>query len=143
MNSNYNAGLVTIRKNYEHGLQFAFNYRWAKSLDNSSYEGPGSVTNQTYPQNNHTEWGPSDFDVTQLYTFSVLWDIPTSRNLHGVWKNVLGGWRLAPIETWHTGFPWTPVIGESVQTPGGPTLSLSAQPSTMAAPATANPTQPL
>ncbi len=122
-NSNFNAGLLTLRRNYNHGVQFVFNYKWSKSLDNSSYEGPGFVTNQTYPQNNHSEWGPSDFDVTQFYTLSVVWDIPSVAKQRGFWKSVLGGWQLAPIETWHTGFPWTPVIGQSVQTPGGPTLS--------------------
>ncbi|MBV8731906.1 MAG: Plug domain-containing protein [Acidobacteriia bacterium] len=121
-NSNYNAALVTLRKQYDHGLQFVFNYRWAKSLDNSSYEGPGAVTNQTYPQNNRTEWGPSDYDVTQLLTWSTVWDIPIP-GLRGAARSVFGGWQLAPIISWHTGFPWTPVIGESVQTPGGPTLS--------------------
>src|SRR5581483_10926547 len=122
-NSNFNAGLLTLRKNYAKGLQFAFNYKCSKSLDNSSYEGPGFVTNQTYPQNNHLEWGPSDYDVTQFYTLSVLWDIPSPGKQRGLWHNVFGGWQLAPIETWHTGFPWTPVIGQSVQTPGGPSLS--------------------
>jgi hypothetical protein len=122
-NSNYNAAVATLRRQFDRGLQFVFNYRWAKSLDNSSYEGPGFTTNQTYPQNNRAEWGPSDFDVTQIYTFSAIWDIPAPKNLHGFWRRVLGGWELAPIETWHTGFPWTPVIGQSVQTPGGPTLS--------------------
>jgi len=114
---------LTLRKNYAKGLQFAFNYKWSKSLDNSSYEGPGFVTNQTYPQNNHLEWGPSDFDVTQLYTLTVLWDIPSPAKQRGLWRNAFGGWQLAPVETWHTGFPWTPVIGQSVQTPGGPSLS--------------------
>lgn len=122
-NSNYNAGIFSLRKLYEHGLQWVFNYRWAKSLDNSSYEGPGFVTNQTYPQNNRSEWGPSDFDATHLYTFSVIWDIPSVSKQHGLWSSVFGGWQMAPIITWHTGFPWTPVIGQSVQTPGGPTLS--------------------
>lgn len=122
-NSNYNGGFLTLRRQFDHGLQFAFNYRWAKSLDNSSYEGPGFTTNQTYPQDNRTEWGPSDFDVTHIITFSGLWDLPGPSTDHRFLHNVLGGWELAPIITWHTGFPWTPVIGQSVQTPGGPTLS--------------------
>ena len=122
-NSRFNAGLFTLRRNLEHGLQFAFNYRWAKSLDNNSYEGPGFVTNQTYPQNNRLEWGPSDFDVTQTYTLSTLWQIPAFTKQHHVLNSVLGGWELDPIVTWHTGFPWTPVVGQSVQTPGGPSLS--------------------
>ena len=35
---------------------------------------------------------------------------------------LLGGWEISPIVTFHTGFPWTPKIGQSVSTPGGPTL---------------------
>jgi hypothetical protein len=122
-NSNYNAALVTLRRSMSHGLQFVANYRWSKSLDNSSYEGPGFVTNQTYPQNNRLEWGPSDYDVRHIVTASAVWQIPATTHLHGVWKNILGGWEVAPIVTWHTGYPWTPVIGQSVQTPGGPSLS--------------------
>ncbi|HXS95166.1 MAG TPA: carboxypeptidase regulatory-like domain-containing protein [Candidatus Limnocylindrales bacterium] len=121
-NQNYNAGLVSLRRSMNRGFQLIANYKWSKSLDNSSYEGPGFVTNQTYPQNNRLEWGPSDYDVRHLVTASVVWDIPTG-HMGGVMKSIFGGWQLAPIETWHTGYPWTPVIGQSVQTPGGPSLS--------------------
>jgi hypothetical protein len=31
---------------------------------------------------------------------------------------VLGGWELSGIATFHTGFPWTPVIGQDVHTLG-------------------------
>ena len=123
-NSNYGAGVLTLRRPLDRGLQFVLNYRWSRSVDNTSYEGPGFVTNQTYPQNNHSEWGPSDFDVRHLVTAAAVWDIPAPfKQKNGVLAMVLGGWQLAPIETWHTGYPWTPVIGQSVVTPGGPSLS--------------------
>lgn len=35
----------------------------------------------------------------------------------------LGGWEVDPIVTARSGFPWTPVSGQSVETPGGPSLS--------------------
>ena len=122
-NSDFNAGILTLRRQFDHGFLFAFNYRWSKSLDNSSYEGPGFATNQTFPQNNHSEWGPSDFDVTHIYTFSAVYEVPGSHRHNGLWRALVGGWELSPIISWHTGFPWTPVIGQSVQTPGGPSLS--------------------
>jgi hypothetical protein len=122
-NSNYNAGFLTLRRPMEHGVQLLFNYRFAKSLDNTSFEGPGFVTNQTWPQNNRLNWGPSDFDASQLITASAVWDIPTRfKRQKSILARVLGGWELDPIVSWHTGFPWTPVIGQSVETPGGPSL---------------------
>ena len=122
-NSNYEAVLGSLRRSIDHGLSFVVNYRWAKSLDNSSYEGPGAVTNQTWPQNNALNWGPSDFDVRHLVNAAAVWQIPVPKTWRtGMVNKILGGWELSPIETWHTGFPWTPVINQSVQTAAGPSL---------------------
>ena len=39
------------------------------------------------------------------------------------WRRaLLGGFQISPILTYHTGFPYTVKIGQSVSTPGGPTL---------------------
>ncbi len=121
-NSNYNAAVVSVRRPMEHGIQLLMNYRFSKSLDNSSFEGPGFVTNQTWPQNNRLNWGPSDFDVTHSVTATAIIEIPTHFKAHSILGSILGGWEFDPIEQWHTGYPWTPVIGQSVQTPGGPSL---------------------
>lgn len=123
-NLNYNAGIVALRHPMQHGIQLLMNYRWAKSLDNSSFEGPGFVTNQTWPQNNRLNWGPSDYDARHLITAAAVWDIPSRfKQQKSILARILGGWELDPIITWHSGFPWTPVIGQSVQTPGGPSLA--------------------
>jgi hypothetical protein len=123
VNSNYNAMLVGFRRQYAQGFLFALNYRGAKSIDELSYGGPGFVTNQTYPQDLRSERGPSDFDVRHMLTFSAVWDFPWYQRRPGVLGSLLGGWQLNPIVTWHTGYPWTPVTGQSVSTPGGPSLS--------------------
>jgi len=123
VNSNFNALLLTLSRSLLNGLQFQANYRWAHSIDESSYEGPGFVTNQTYPQNLKSERGDSDFDVRHCFNFSVLYELPFGKSGSRLRRALLGGYQINAIFTAHTGFPWTPVTGQSVSTPGGPSLS--------------------
>ncbi len=105
---NFNSLNLRLARNFANGVQFAANYRWSKSLDTLSYGGPGFVTNQTYPQNQHFEYGPSDFDATHFFNFSGIWRLPFSgrKDLLGT---VLGGFELSGIFTYNSGLPWTPV----------------------------------
>ncbi len=109
--SRYNALLATLERRFANGFQVQANYRFAKSLDNLSNEGPGFVTNQTYPVNNRTEYGPSDFDVKHNFNLFGLYDLPFFRKSDGLAKTFLGGFQLSGILTYHTGFPFTPVVG--------------------------------
>lgn len=125
VDSNFNALLVTLSRRMSKGFSFTANYRFSKSLDNLSYEGLGFVTNQTYPQDNHSEYGPSDFGTTHTFTGAGVWELPLTRATTGWKKALLGGWTLSPIVTFHTGFPWTPVSGFAEPTPSGLTLGPS------------------
>jgi hypothetical protein len=123
VNSNFNALLVTLSRRMANGFQFTANYRWSKSLDTLSYEGPGFVTNQTYPQNQRTEYGPSDFDVPQYFNFSSLYQLPFYKAQEGFLGHLLGGFNISGILTASDGFPWTPVTCSATEvTPGGQTL---------------------
>jgi hypothetical protein len=121
-NSNFNALLLSLSRRFSKGLSLQANYRFSKSIDQLSYEGPGFVTNQTYPQDNSTERGPSDFDVKHFFTFSGIYDLPLFRGRNSFVANAFGGWRVSGILTKRTGFPFTPVVGGCTSTPGGPTL---------------------
>jgi hypothetical protein len=123
VNANYNALVASFSRRFANGIQFQNNFRWAKSLDKNSAEGPGADTNPTYPQDLHQEYGPSDFDVKYTDTLSGLYELPFFRSQHGLIGKVLGGFRIDGTFTFRTGFPWTPKSGQSVQTPGGPSLS--------------------
>ena len=116
VNASYNAMNARLSRRFSKGYQFDAIYRWSKSLDTLSYEGPGFVTNQTFPQNNRLERGPSDYDVKHNLVISGLWDLPIFRNRHDTVGKVLGGWQLNGILTAHSGFPWTPLIGNCVRT---------------------------
>ena len=123
MNSSFNALLLTVSRSLSNGLQFQANYRWAHSIDESFSEGPGFVTNQTYPQNLKSERGDSDFDVRHNFNFSALYELPFGKSGSRLRTALLGGYQINAIFTAHSGFPWTPVTGQSVGTPGGPSLS--------------------
>jgi hypothetical protein len=121
-NSNFNALNLELARRFSKGFQLQANYRWSKSIDENSYEGPGFVTNQTYPQNNRTERGPSDYDVRHYLTVSSVYELPFYKGRNDFAGKVLGGFLVSGILTYHTGFPWTPVVGGCTSTPGGPQL---------------------
>jgi hypothetical protein len=116
--ASYNALIARLTRRYGRGFQFDAIYRWSKSIDIVSYEGPTAATNPTYPLDVRQERGPSDYDVRHHFVASGLWELPFLRNRKDAAGALLGGWQLSGILTAHTGFPWTPVIGQCVSTRG-------------------------
>ena len=118
--ASYNAMLASLSRRFSGGFQFTANYRWAKSTDIVSNENPTASTNPTFPLDVGLERGPSDYDVRHNFVASALWDLPFLRGRRDALGKVLGGWELSAIATLHSGFPWTPVIGQCVTTLGPP-----------------------
>ncbi|HEX8558479.1 MAG TPA: TonB-dependent receptor [Pyrinomonadaceae bacterium] len=110
--SSYNALIARLTRRLGRGFQFDAHYRWAKSIDVASNEGPGAPSNPTFPLDVREERGPSDYDVRHHFVGSGLWELPVFRNRRDALGSVLGGWQLSGIVTAHTGFPWTPVTGD-------------------------------
>jgi hypothetical protein len=115
VNANYNAMNARLTRRFSRGYQFDVVYRWAKSIDTLSHEGPGATTNQTFPQDLSQERGPSDFDIRHNLVVSGLWDLPFLRNRRDFIGKALGGWQINGILSAHTGFPWTPHTGQCVR----------------------------
>ena len=116
--ASYNAMLVTLSRRFAEGFQFDANYRWSKSIDIVSSEEVGAPTNPTYPLDVRQERGPSDYDVRHSLVASALWELPIFRHRSDAVGKLLGGWQLSGIGTFHTGFPWTPVVGGCASTRG-------------------------
>lgn len=108
-NSNFNALTGQMEHRFRHGLAMNTSYTWSKSIDQLSAEGPGFTTNQTYPIDDATERGPSDYDATHNFRAYGVWDLPIFRDRHDALGKILGGWELNGIYQFHSGFPWTPV----------------------------------
>ena len=117
-NANFNALNTEVKRNFRNGLLVDFLYTYSKSIDIVSAEGPGFVTNPTYPADLRTERGPSDYDATHNLRVFALWDLPIFRGRHDLIGNTLGGWEWNGDFQFHSGFPWTPVASNNCFTLG-------------------------
>ncbi|MGH8247037.1 MAG: TonB-dependent receptor domain-containing protein [Gammaproteobacteria bacterium] len=124
VNSNFHSLNARLSHRFARGFQADASYRFAKSIDTLSYEGPGFITNQTNPADLRSERGPSDFDAKHYFNLSGLWDVPILSGRSDFLGKAFGGWQVNGILTAHTGLPWTPVTRRaSLTTPGGRVLS--------------------
>jgi hypothetical protein len=99
-----------LSKRLRHSFLFDVIYTWSKSMDQvSNGDQADASANQTYPMDNRTELGPSDYDVRHRVTVSGLWTIPGTHGGNGMMNAVTNGWQINGIYTFHTGFPFTPV----------------------------------
>ena len=117
--SSYNALLLTVSKNFSHGLNFDFNYTFGHSIDNTSnfansqgdtgIGGVGLVCDAVRPR---TCRANSDFDLNQIITADAVYQLPFGRgkafvNSPSTWLNeIIGGWSLSGVTSWHTGQAW-------------------------------------
>jgi hypothetical protein len=108
-NTDFNALTTQVEHRFHRGVSANVLYTYSKSIDQLSAEGPGFSTNQTYPLNDHTERGPSDYDATHNFRAYALWDLPIYRTRNDFLGKIVGGWTLNGIFQFHSGFPWTPV----------------------------------
>ena len=125
-NSAYNAGQFMLRSRQMHGLQFDFNYVYSKSIDEGSdaeraetFGGLSAVINTWDPSQMR---GVSDFDTTHQINSNWVYDLPFGRNMRlgHDWNHftdaVLGGWELAGIYRWTSGFPFSIDAGGTYNT---------------------------
>jgi hypothetical protein len=108
VDSQYNALLTRLTRRYADGYMFSVEYRLGESTDTCSSD---QNCRQTYPFDQSTEEGPSDFDVRHSFKMFGSWDLPIFRDRRDLVGILLGGWQLSGIVTASSGYPWTPVFG--------------------------------
>ncbi|MGH9587520.1 MAG: carboxypeptidase regulatory-like domain-containing protein [Acidobacteriaceae bacterium] len=117
--SSYNGLLVTVEKNLTHGFQFTGNYTWSHSIDNVSVianspalGGYGFICDALRPRLCR---GNSDFDTTHYVTGLFSYALPFGRGRQFAntipWglNELIGGWSLSGIPTWHSGTAYSTV----------------------------------
>jgi len=113
-NSSYQAGTVTLRKRFQHGLFFRANYTYGKSLDSASglnYAGDGGYAGAQDSQDLLLERGRSDFDIRHVFSMNFAWQLPFRQNM------LVRGWQFAGSGTAYSGQPFTPQLS-------GPSIDL-------------------
>ncbi len=120
--SSYHALQTSLSQNASRiGLSFQASYTFSKSLDDTSAVLGGLASNagvilQTLPQNPlnlEADKGPSTFDVTHVFSLSVIQSLPLDRVgfLKPLGKYVTGGWQLLNITSLTSGPPFTVYSG--------------------------------
>jgi Carboxypeptidase regulatory-like domain/TonB dependent receptor len=120
--SSYNALQVSASQNTPHmGLSFQASYTFSKSIDDTSavpggISGTPGVILQTLPQDPfHPEEdrGPSTFDITHVFTVSLIQRLPLDRAhvFQPLGKTLTRGWQFLDITTLTSGSPFSVYSG--------------------------------
>ena len=116
--SNYNALQVYVNNKMHDGIQFTAAYTWSHSLDNSSGAfgtgtgGSGIFITSAGPDMK-ANYGSSDQDQRQVFTFSALGELPFGKgkrfasNIPWALNEAIGGWHVNVITTLDSGTPIT------------------------------------
>jgi len=116
--SRYNSLQVVFQKRLQYGLTFNANYTWSKFMDSQDSSGWGSSAGSQPFQNSYCvacNYGPSNFDVRNVFTFSGIYTLPFGHGgrflNHNTFEDLaLGGWRLSATSRENTGSPFTPTM---------------------------------
>jgi hypothetical protein len=104
-----------------YGLYALIGYTYSHTYDNGLSDGLGSLVSAPFfplPNWESLDWAPSQIDLRNSFTASVIYDLPfgKGKKFGNDWNNVansvLGGWQLTVIEKITSGFA-TPLIDSS------------------------------
>jgi hypothetical protein len=121
--SNYNALQLYVNSKMHNGIQYTAAYTWSHSLDNSSGAfgtgtgGAGIFITSAGPDMK-ANYGSSDQDQRQVFTFSSLGELPFGRgkrfasNIPWALNEAIGGWHLNVITSLESGTPITVTTGD-------------------------------
>lgn len=99
--SQYDSFQGTLRK-ITGPLTVGASYTYSRSLDNTS--SLTDVLPNAYDDRNY--WGPSDFNVPQLLTFSYTYNLPVPRS-NAFERMALGGWAISGTNQFASGRPFS------------------------------------
>jgi hypothetical protein len=114
--SNYNAVQTEFRaNNLFHQLTLRAGYTFSKTLDNVSeiFGTGGAGTTTSLAQNplntSGAEYSFSGLDIPNIFTMSIVEQLPFFKEQHGFVGHVLGGWSMSGSYVWESGQAFTPV----------------------------------
>lgn len=108
--SYYQAMVASLRGTWRR-ITTTANYTYSHSIDTLSSTFSDEVQNNSLgfldPFNPGLDRGSSDYDARHRLSVSLLLPSPTFKDKGWLMREVLGGYSLAPIFTYHTGYPFT------------------------------------
>jgi hypothetical protein len=109
--ANYNALNLSLRRPMKNHISYSLVYTYSKSMDQvSNGDGADGNANQTNPANNASEYGPSDYDTKHRVVATGLYQTPAVHTKSNIINILASGFQINGTYTYHTGFPFTPVV---------------------------------
>jgi outer membrane receptor protein involved in Fe transport len=122
LNSNYNALAIQLNHRFSKHVQFNFGYTWSHSLDINQNQYTGSSYPAGLdPYNLKLDYGNSNFDVPNRFTFNGVFQSPWK--VSGLGKWLANDWQLSPIVQVQNGLPYS--MSSSGFAPGGLSSSIN------------------
>lgn len=102
--SNYNGLQVIYTQRSRKSLSGMASYTYSRSLDLQS-NGQTNSARVPMPYNLHSQYGPSDFQATQIVNVGFTWNLPEVQGRSHFVRAITNGWRLSSIFNARTGHP--------------------------------------
>ncbi len=113
--SQYDAGSVSLTRQFQRGLAFNLAYTWSATIDDSTVELNSSAINPRRPQNFFNlgaDRSRSAMDIPHRFASSFSYDLPFFQNLDNKWMRMsFGGWQIHGIFQAQSGQPITVLSG--------------------------------
>ena len=122
--SSYEALEVSFNRKMSGGLSSIVTYTWGKSIDIScsGWAGVEGCANQN-PYNTNADKSVSAFDLTHIFTASVVYELPFGMGKrfashNSVLDYIAGGWQANSILALHSGTPYTVGVAGDIANTG-------------------------
>jgi hypothetical protein len=105
--SHYHAGVLKVNQRLSGGVSFQGSYTYSKIMtDADSFSGSGGSMDAARPE---LEWSVGRFDQTHTIKINSLFELPFGEGRRwltgGIANQIVGGWRIAVIQAYSSGFP--------------------------------------
>lgn len=117
VNSSYHSLQLSTERRAK-SLTFAGSYTWSKSMDDLppgqglyGFDTTYSARPWDDPLRQRFDYGPSEFDHTNRFVASYVWQLPMLSKGSALLRNLAGGWQLSGLVSAQTGRPVTAVTG--------------------------------
>lgn len=112
--SQYDSGVIEVRRRLSAGLRFQSSYVWSKAQSNAFQSSSVVFAGFTQRENGlELAKNVQAFDIRHQFKFDATYDLPFGRgrqffsNVNRVVDGIFGGWTILPTLRWQSGSPFS------------------------------------
>lgn len=125
VDSSYNSLVIGLNRRFYKGFQIQSSFTYSHSNDyGQSSQTFTAANNVLNPFNLAGEYGRSNFDIRERFSFGAVWTPDVYRGESRLFKQLVNGFTISPLINVSSGAPFTPLIqGNAPTQPGFTSVS--------------------